>query len=825
MPIVRTFVNGVNKLPISTKVTRESERGVDVATIVYPNNVSAIINDEIQWLLDMIDLTGLVFVTHFESVAHDESGYKNHGTYVTNPILNNQATHVTGWNGSVSAQQFTGLVAGDLVNNIQLNVFASAGNVIVKLYDDLAGSPNNLIGESVSTAVAGTGIQTFVLVTPAQIPTNGIVWAAFESNNASLDLYETTGLASGIRKSVVHTYGTGTPNPFGAPTSQTNAVWMAINYSGVIVPTVVGRYTNSRALNAVVANSCKVTVPDSANYAFGSATDFSVRVVAKTTAVVKQYLIMKGKEGSNKRFSIYFDATGKVNADISDGTNTVTVTSVAAYNDGVFHDIIASFTRAGNLVLYVDNVSISSAITTVGDVTNTNIVQIAVGLDSSGNPISYFNGNIEEVRLYGRSIQDFEVTTFANNKNPIRTVWFFGKVWFKDDKISTREFQCKSVGKLFGETDVKPTIYSNITVEDLVRQIIATNAASLAYIDSGVPTGITLQRYSADGKLVDILTDLAGVSGRTFRTEGLGIFRFEPISYQISQQTYTHGTNALVEEAKDDDTDLVNDFTVLGENIRYQSTELFNGNGSTLVFTLANSPVSTRVTLSGVQKIPEVDYTVDIELRTITFVIAPPSGTNNLQVEYEYEQPIFVRGTRTDSINKYGIRSKRETAPWLRTYSDGVLYANTYLNAYKDVQKMVKVTATSLATTFDDNDIVTVANSTLKIDGKYVMKSETWEYPFSKTTIMFGQFNKDAYEIHRDILAKLHDLESVITTTKDLRGYVPVTELLSLVDTLSIQSAHTFVQALGMSDVVVVTSIADIYYDDGSNYDSNTAYD
>lgn len=115
---------------------------------------------------------------------------------------------------------------------MSLNVFTAAGNVRVKMYDDNAGAPNNLIGESGSIAVSGTGIQAFPV--SATIPASGIVWACFEADSGALDLK----YANNVNQQhfVAHVYGAG-PNPFGAQTLGNNAPWTRIGYTGG-VPTV-----------------------------------------------------------------------------------------------------------------------------------------------------------------------------------------------------------------------------------------------------------------------------------------------------------------------------------------------------------------------------------------------------------------------------------------------------------------------------------------------------------------------------------------------------------------------------------------------------------
>jgi hypothetical protein len=77
----------------------------------------------------------------------------------------------------------------------------------------------------------------------------------------------------------------------------------------------------------------------------------------------------------------------------------------------------------------------------------------------------------------------------------------------------------------------------------------------------------------------------------------------------------------------------------LGVSMPYQA---FSGTGAQTAFTLSGTPGSLgslEVFISGVRQVPGTNYTVSGT--TLTFVVAPPSGTNN----------IFVRWVTTQAIN------------------------------------------------------------------------------------------------------------------------------------------------------------------------------
>jgi len=157
-------------------------------------------------------------------------------TELADTTVNNtfDATNSTQTTGFVYTSQFTGLTLGEFINSISLKVTTAAGNVRIKIYGDNAGEPDILLGESQSLSVSGTGIQAFTLIKKVEVPIDGIIWASFENDNASLDISETTGESSGTLKSVAHTYGAG-PDPFGSPTNGTIPKWTQINTNAKVV--------------------------------------------------------------------------------------------------------------------------------------------------------------------------------------------------------------------------------------------------------------------------------------------------------------------------------------------------------------------------------------------------------------------------------------------------------------------------------------------------------------------------------------------------------------------------------------------------------------
>ena len=88
--------------------------------------------------------------------------------------------------------------------------------------------------------------------------------------------------------------------------------------------------------------------------------------------------------------------------------------------------------------------------------------------------------------------------------------------------------------------------------------------------------------------------------------------------------------------------------------------DYFSGNGSTTSFTLSRTLSSTAgaiVVVANVPQNPGSAYTVSGS--TLTFTSAPPSGTNNIWVEYT------------------SLVTQSPTSPVVATVADGTMYLNS----------------------------------------------------------------------------------------------------------------------------------------------------
>ena len=561
--------------------------------------------------------------------------------------------------------------------------------------------------------------------------------------------------------------------------------------------------------------SSMITIPDADEFDFTA--KFDILIWAKWSSTTQQYMLTKRSSSSNG-LSISVNATtaGDIKVDIG---GTAITSSAAGYNNGSNH-LIRIARDANNLVtLYVDNVSRGTA-TISYNTTNTELLRI--GRDHT---TGYYAGEIGRIRIYkGYNITDQEHTNIFTKRNSRNTMKFGGYVTKIENKTTHNTLLAQSFGKMLAETEVRNQAYDDRTPEYIVEDLITTNT-NMEPIMNGGATGLVLNKFTAAGKLIDIIKDFAALTNRMFYTTGNNQFVFEPVQFTETDITFTHGSNSAILETGYDDTELVNDLTVLGENTRYSTIQYLSGavvDGVALTsFDLNYGAVSTKVIISGQgEKLPEIDYTFDSVGKTITFTTAPPTGTNNIAVDYQYEEPLYLRGTRQTSIDQYGIRAKRLNLRWISNKNDGIRFVQSYLNRYKEITQKIKINIGNMYNSIVENDIIRVVNAVSSIDGTFVVKSIEWSYPEFTTVLNVGEYYFDYFEYDKDIVKKLHDIEGSLTTVKTLIDYEAPEETIVFNDIVIQTVTENFTETFNMSDADVIYDKNNNSYGTGSSYGS-----
>ena len=560
-------------------------------------------------------------------------------------------------------------------------------------------------------------------------------------------------------------------------------------------------------------SSGNINIPHNSRFDFSGT--FDIYVWAKWTATTTgMYLISKRIEGDVFQPNVYQNNvfTALADAGIAIQSNAATAgdvrvlaggtaitSSTAGFNDGNWHLIRVSRNTSNVVTLYVDTISKGTA-TVTGTLSTTQDVKI--GSDFYGG---YFNGEISRVRFYSSILTGQQPKNIYNKRNPRTVIKFGGRITKLDSELTSRQIIAQSFGKILAETEINGQVFNNQTPEYIVENLVEAKTL-LTYQSSSGVSGITLKQYVADGKLVDILKDLAAITNRVFYTTGSKLLVFDDAKFNDLDLVLNHGRLVRISDDGFDDTEIVNDLTVLGQNLQYSTTQLFNGNNSNTIFTLDNNPVIVKVTVGGTESVPETGYDFDTMNRTVIFTTPPATGSGNINVEYTFEKPLYIRGTKQDSIDTYGVHAKKLNLPWISSREDGVRFVQAYLNRYKDISQKVKVTSGKLYNSLHENDIVHLKNTIKGIDGDFVIKSITWKYPEMTTEVEVGEYYFDFFEYDKEIVAKIHDLESTVTRVKDVREYESPEEAFVFADALTM-----FIDKFKLTESLSMTTTSNIY--------------
>lgn len=226
------------------------------------------------------------------------------------------------------------------------------------------------------------------------------------------------------------------------------------------------------------------------------------------------------------------------------------------------------------------------------------------------------------------------------------------------------------------QTEVNQTFDVNIGTEAGVGSEIFITLAGLAGItaDSGTvvsttPTGIILDKFVCNrAENFERMQTLADIYAYQFFERYTTLkLHFEPLGFELNANTIQiGGDNNNVQGFptwKEDSTKIFNRVEIIGAFQEVRTTEKFNGDGSTVTFTLTQEPEIVEIFVDSVLQIGGVsgstgtfDYAVDKKNKKITFQSGsiPASGTNNIVVDYSYREPRSVIQDNETSITELG---------------------------------------------------------------------------------------------------------------------------------------------------------------------------
>lgn len=287
--------------------------------------------------------------------------------------------------------------------------------------------------------------------------------------------------------------------------------------------------------------------------------------------------------------------------------------------------------------------------------------------------------------------------------------------------------------------------------------------------DSGTALGdLTVDKYiSKRDSRLNRMNVIANILNWFFRQDyDTEKIRFEPKGYTTYPNTLTVGTNVYnIPKWKTNLEVMRNKITVEGAFEVDTRIESETGDNSTVTFFLKNVPETTDLTVDGVLKVQGVlggstdfDYTIDKELKSYTFLVAPTGG-QAIVMTYSTKIPRPVTGKDKPSIERTKLTQHESF-----TFKDVVTVddAETRLSQLLELLKDGEVETELLTDEYDiqPGNVVPVVDSLNSIkNGNYVVFDIFINYPEVLDTIQVGSEKLKIEEIFQTIQERLKILE------------------------------------------------------------------
>ena len=873
MARVKVLINNVERKVLSTQVVREGERAIDQSNITFPVCAAVCISDEILIIQDAIDLNNLVGAYMMQGCVKDESGLANDsfGSITRPPVDvrllwcnsnsvpanfgirelcvtdNGSSTCAPGkaFNKAIcfcgtcdySTLNCESIFDIDQTTQLTLSAWVKTSSTSVPIISkkatvstdkgwemsiDACGRIEfritNTSGTNELHIRGDTAINTctfqHVAITYSGVPGDGACAIEIYVNGVvdtkGVITNNLTGCTLNCSDVTYASYADGSPKFTGAMDDA--CIWISRRltveeirsvYNVGIIQEVSGRTGRAIRFNGTDSFA---EIPYSTDFDFTG--NFDITVWARWQNCGTQYIYARRKlSGNGWALSVNRLCTGDIVAEI-DGT--LIKTTGTCYNDFEWHFIRVY--RGTDNVVHLEVDDIEKNCSTIAS--NLTLASPAMFIGTNHNKTAYFCGDINTIRVYGRQLSCVQATRLFSCVTAVSLMKFGGTITKIQKEILKKEVIAQSFGSSLGFTEVKAQAYNDRSPEFIIEDLIRDNTELTPHIH-GTGSGITLNIFNADGKLIDIIRDLTQLVGQTFNTDALKRFHLHDTAFNTTCFVFTHGLNSRNFECVEDNTEIINDLVVVGEKKKFCTIECFTGTGSQTEFTLTAGAISARVLIGGSEQEPEEDYNFCILNKTVTFVCAPACAAS-ISVEFQYEIPLLIRGIKQSSIDLNGRYSKRLIMPWIRTRNDGIRFINGYLNKFKEIRTSLKIELPTMRNSLNEGDVVRVVNSIKNIDDSFVVKSLTWLYPEMKTIVLLGEFKFDDLEYEKQIIEKLHDLESALTEIKSITCSEQIEEVLSLTDTFNIIQGTlcgtVFVETGFITDAIKITIVIPAVY-------------
>lgn len=366
--------------------------------------------------------------------------------------------------------------------------------------------------------------------------------------------------------------------------------------------------------------------------------------------------------------------------------------------------------------------------------------------------------------------------------------------------VTKRKYITTSFDK---DIDPESGVISEI-YKDLLDQYTDLNYDSSTIQDSGQT--ITLEKFICrDSNLYERLQDLAeALNWQHYYNPRDDKVYFEPKGFQTSSVTFTVGDNLPnVPNWTIDKSRLANNVTVKGATQAVQKTVFDDGNGNQgQQIPLEFQPTSVKVYVGsgsfdpdgspptkpsdnennllsgGKQSVTagtfDYEYDATQDVKTVFFSdgtgqpsFTPPSGTNNIEIQYTYDLPTPLTGKDQASIDRWGEHQKVITKSDIQTVNDAEAYLQKYLEYFSTPFVTTETTVTGEFGLIPGR-VHRAVDDVNDIDRQLLLTKNKVTYPYEGDEITIGDeiWRKQSFEVN--VWDRLKRLEEEQNKSGDL---------------------------------------------------------
>ena len=334
-------------------------------------------------------------------------------------------------------------------------------------------------------------------------------------------------------------------------------------------------------------------------------------------------------------------------------------------------------------------------------------------------------------------------------------------------------------------------IFNNVSPESIIQTIVESEGLTYS---STIVSGTIIPRQPFDDlRKWDAIVEMADLLKAEFRIDENKVLHLELRGQIGSGKLITQTTGAIDGKWKEDPSTIINTAVVVSDRQFFEpASELFSGTGSAQELTLTEKPNIVKVenpigtVLDGQVTGSNVgDYTVDRDNKKVAGTFT--SGTDNIEVFYDFSIPIKIKRRNKVSIDTYGKREKRFEKQTYKSRAEARAFGDFIVNRRKDpsLSSAWFINDYSAFTSYIPNQTVNVDDTIESINEVFVIDKVVRTFP-GKLKVFVGEDLDALYDWQKEVQNRVKTLETKDDNQDELTEDEVVDENLETTLTVSI---------------------------------------